>query len=158
MDPTRDNTGFGWLSFASIVLIIGGVFGIIDGLMAVYRSRFYTADAVYVFSDLNTWGWIVFGLGIAAIVAGLAVISRSQWARWTGIGVAGLSAIGHMMFIQAYPIWSLLIIGLDIAVIYGLAVYGGREVASYAAAGRYEEGASVSEAAPQSVEETRRAA
>ena len=30
------------------------------------------------------------------------------------------------MFAQAYPLWSLIIIGVDILVIYGLAVYGGR--------------------------------
>ena len=158
MESARTNTGYGWLSFASIVLIIGGVFGIVDGLMAVNRARFFTADAVYVFSDLNTWGWIVFGLGIAAVLAGFAVAARSQWARWTGIGVAGLSAIGNMMFMQAYPIWSLLIIGLDIAVIYGLAVYGGREIAGYAVESGYEERASSVEAGRQAAEETRRAA
>jgi hypothetical protein len=159
MESTRTNTGYGWLSFASIVLIIGGAFGIIDGLMAVNRARFFTANAVYVFSDLNTWGWIVFGLGIAAVAAGFAVTLRRQWARWTGIGVAGLSAIGNMMFMQAYPIWSLLIIGLDIAVIYGLAVYGGREIASAAGqSGVYEVGTSSSEAGRQAAEETRRAA
>jgi hypothetical protein len=157
MELTRRDTGYGWLSFASIVLIIGGTLGIIDGLVAINRSTFFTQDAVYVFSDLNTWGWIVLGLGIAAVAAGFAVTLRSQWARWTGIGVAALSTVGHMMFMQAYPIWSLLIIGLNIAVIYGLAVYGGREIASYGAVQpRYEDDAA-SEARRQA-EETRRAA
>ena len=159
MESARRDTGYGWLSFAAIVLIIGGTFGIIDGLVAINRSRFFTADAVYVFSDLNTWGWIVFGLGIAAVAAGFAVTLRRQWARWAGIGVAALSAVGHMMFVQAYPIWSLLIIGLNIAVVYGLAVYGGREIASYSAVeGRYEEDATASESARRQADETRRAA
>ena len=61
--------GEGWIAFSVIVLVVGGAFAIIDGLVAVYRSRFFSSSAVYVFSDLRTWGWIVFGLGAAAVVA-----------------------------------------------------------------------------------------
>ena len=62
---SRATRGAGWIAFSSAVLIIGGAFAIIDGLMAVYRARFFSSSAVYVFSDLKTWGWIVFGLGVA---------------------------------------------------------------------------------------------
>jgi hypothetical protein len=36
------------------------------------------------------------------------------------------------MFAQAYPLWSLIIISVDMLVIYGLAVYGGRVAAEAA--------------------------
>jgi hypothetical protein len=131
----RTRRGEGWIAFSVAVLVIGGAFAIIDGLMAVYRSRFFSSSAVYVFSDLRTWGWIIFGLGIAAVVAGFAVTTGSQWARWVGVGVAGLNAVAQLVFAQAYPLWSLMIMTIDFLVIYGLIVYGGRaaqqEVYSY---------------------------
>ena len=125
----RTGRGEGWIAFSVAVLLIGGVFAIIDGLVAVYRSRFFSSSAVYVFSDLKTWGWIVFGLGVAAVVAGFAVASGRGWARWLGIGVAGLNAVAQLMFAQAYPLWSLMIVAIDVVVIYGLTAYAGRTAA-----------------------------
>jgi hypothetical protein len=131
MDP-RSDRGRGWVAFSSVVLTIGGVFAAIDGLMAVYKSEFFTQNAVFLFSDLRTWGWIVFGLGVAGIVSGLAILTGSQWARWLGVIVAGVSALGQLLFAQAYPLWSLMIMALDFLVIYGLVVYGERARASAA--------------------------
>jgi hypothetical protein len=126
MDP-RSYRGAGWVTFSAVVLAIGGLFALIDGLVAVNRSTFFTQNAVYVFSDLHTWGWIIFGLGVAGIVSGVAVLSGREWARWLGITVAGLSALGQLLFVQAYPLWSLMIMTIDFLVIYGLIVYGGQE-------------------------------
>jgi hypothetical protein len=135
---TRIGRGGGWLTFAAVVLLLSGVFNTIDGLMAVYRSKFFVNDAVFVFSDLRTWGWIIFGLGIATFLAGLGVFSGNQAARWFGILIAGVGAIAQMMFAQAYPFWTGLIIAVDVAVIYGLAAYGGRENVAALASTGYE--------------------
>jgi hypothetical protein len=118
--------GTGWLSFAAIMLGLAGIFGLIDGIVAVSKSSFYVASAHYVFSDLNTWGWILIVVGAVTLCAAFAILSRSQVARWTGITVAGLQALAQLMMIQAYPFWSLCIFAIDLLVIYGLAVYGGR--------------------------------
>lgn len=118
--------GSGWIMFASIMLAIAGVYNIVYGLVGHYRSVFYTANARYVFSDLRTWSWIILGFGIVQLIAAGSLASRAQWARWFAITIAALSMIANMMAIQAYPFWSLLFIGLDILVIYGLAAYGRR--------------------------------
>lgn len=122
--PTEKGTG--WLTFAAIMLGLGGVFGLIDGIVAVSKSSFYVANAHYVFSDLNTWGWILIVVGAATLCAALAIPTGSQVARWTGITVAGLQGLAQLLMIQAYPFWSLCIFAIDLLVIYGLAVYGGR--------------------------------
>jgi hypothetical protein len=110
----------GWLAFSAAVLILGGIAGIIYGLMAVYTSSFFFANAVFWFSGLETWGWITLGLGVAAVVSGLGVVAtRREWARWTGVVVAGLAFLGQMLTAQAYPLWSLVLMGM-----WGLAVYG----------------------------------
>ena len=120
----RTHRAEGWIAFSVAVLVMGGAFAIIDGLTAVYRSRFFSSGAVFVFSDLKTWGWIVFGLGVAAVVAGLAVAGGRGWARWLGIGVAGLNAVAQLMIAQAYPLWSLMIMAVDVMVIYALTAHG----------------------------------
>lgn len=152
---TRPSMGSGWLAFSAMVLIIGGAFAIIDGLVAVYRSSFFTSNAVYVFSDLRTWGWIIFGLGIAAVVSGFAVFTGSEWARWLGVGVAGLAMLGQMLFAQAYPLWSLMLMAVYGVVIYGLVAHGdwAREAAMGGTLGESTTSESIS-----SVEERRRAA
>jgi len=99
---------------------------IIDGIVALSKSNFFVADAEYVFSDLRTWGWIVLAFGIAQGLAALALMNRNQLARWFAIAVAAVNAVIQLTWIQAYPFWSLTIFALDILVIYGLAVYGGR--------------------------------
>jgi hypothetical protein len=127
---SRDNRAAGWQTYSGLVLALGGLFASIDGLMAVYRSSFFAGNAVFVFSDLRTWGWITFGLGALGIISGLAVFSGREWARWTGITVAGLGALGQMLFAQAYPLWSLMIMGVYLLAVYGLAVHGVRESAA----------------------------
>ena len=124
-----DDRGSGWLVFAASVLGIAGIFNVIDGIMALSKSSFYVAGARFVFSDLRTWGWIVLILGILQILAAFAILGRAQWARWFGIVIAALGAIGQFGFMQAYPFWSVTIIAICIFVIYGLAAYGGREPA-----------------------------
>jgi hypothetical protein len=117
--------GTGWLSFAAIMLGFAGMFNVIDGILAVGNSKVYAANAVYVFSDLRTWGWIVLILGTLEIVAAFALFTGSKLAKWFGIVAAGLNAIGQLMFLPAYPFWSLALFAMDILIIYALAVYGG---------------------------------
>ena len=132
MEP-RASRGTGWVGFSAVVLTIGGIFALIEGLTAVYKSSFFTANAVFVFSDLRTWGWIIFGLGVAGVISGLTVLSGRESARWLGVTVASLSALGQLLFAQAYPVWSLMIMAIDFLVIYGLVAYAGRQSAAGAA-------------------------
>lgn len=125
-DTLFETEGDGWIIFASIMLGMVGIFNIIYGLVAHFSAPFYTANANYVVTDLRTWSWILLGFGAAEVVAAACIPSRAQWARWLGIAVAGLTMIVSMVSIQGYPFWSLLFIGLNILVIYGLAVYGRR--------------------------------
>jgi uncharacterized membrane protein (DUF2068 family) len=119
--------GSGWLLFASIMLMMVGVFNVIWGIAAVAKSTVFVADTRLVFGSLNSWGWIYLILGVIEICAGFGVLSKAQWARWFGIVVGSIAAIMAFFSIWAYPGWALLIITLDVLVVYGLAAYGGRE-------------------------------
>jgi hypothetical protein len=122
--------GAGWLAFAAIMLGFAGTFNFIDGLLAIGKSHVYTANATYVFSDLRTWGWIVLTLGLLQIIAAFAIFTGSELARWFGIFAAGVSGIGQLMFIPAYPFWGLALFTVDVLIIYALAVYGGHRISS----------------------------
>jgi hypothetical protein len=122
--------GFGWLLFAATMLGLAGALTIIDSIVALSRSKFYTSNSSYVFTDLRTWGWITLVVGVLLIVAAMGVFSGSGFARWFGIFAAGLNAIGLFgsPTSQQYPFWSLIIFALDVLVIYALAVYGGKRM------------------------------
>jgi hypothetical protein len=127
-EPSYDYSpekGAGWLTFAAVMLGFAGLFGFIDGIVAISKSSFYVAGAHFVFSDLNTWGWIVMLVGAAAMLAAFGILVGSQLARWTGILIAGLQALAQLLMIQAYPFWSLCVFAVDVLVIYALTAYGG---------------------------------
>src|SRR4051812_3948762 len=88
--PAADSApaGFGWVTFATVMLGFAGIWNLTAGILAVSSSRVYTAQATFVFSDLRTWGWIVLGLGILQLIAAGSLLSGSAVARWFGITVA----------------------------------------------------------------------
>jgi hypothetical protein len=123
-----DVAGSGWLTFAATLLGLAGAFNIIDGIVALSKSKFFTANATYVFSDLRGWGWILLILGILQLVAAFTLFGGSELARWFGISVATLNAIGQLLAAPAYPLWSLMMFAVDILIIYALAVYAGHRL------------------------------
>jgi hypothetical protein len=117
--------GAGWVVFAAVMLGLAGTWNFIDGILAITSSKVFVGHQAFVFSDLNTWGWIVMILGILEGLAAVTLFSGSEFARWFGIAAAGLNAIGQLMFAPAYPWWALAMFSVDVLIIYALAVYGG---------------------------------
>ena len=115
----------GWIPFAAFMMVLAGMFGVIDGLVALVNDEVYlvTEDGIVAF-DFTTWGWIHLILGIIVIVAGFAVLSGQLWARIVGVLVAMLGALSQIAFITAFPLWSVVIIGIDVLIMYGLLVHG----------------------------------
>ena len=61
-------------------------------------------------------------VGILAMFAGLSLLTGEAWARFTGVVLAMASALSQLAFISALPLWSVVIIGIDVLVIYALLV------------------------------------
>ena len=123
---TDEPAGSGWITFAGVMIIVVAILNIIDGIAAISRSKFFVANAQYVLSDLRTWGWIILAIGVLQLLVGLGVWAGNQLARWTGVFIVSLNMIAQLLFIPAYPFWSLAIFTIDVLVIYGLVAYGGR--------------------------------
>jgi hypothetical protein len=118
--------GLGLVFFAAIMLLVVGLFNVIDGIAAIANSHVFVANAHYVFGDLRAWGWVVLILGLLQLLAGGGVMVGNQAARWFGIAVIGLNLVSQLFFIPAYPFWALTIIAFDVFALYGLCVYGSR--------------------------------
>ncbi len=118
--------GAGWILFATVMFLIAACLNVIWGIAAVSSSHFFVANAHYIISDLNTWGWIVMGFGALQALAALSIWRGGAFGRWFGIAVAAFAALAAMMAIPAYPFWSLTLVAIDVLVIYGLAAYGGK--------------------------------
>ena len=105
-------------------MITAGLFQAFAGLTALLEDEFFVATGNYVFKfDVTTWGWVHLLGGVVVALAGVSVMSGRTWARVIGIILAVLSALANFTFIPYYPVWSLLIIALDVFVIWALATY-----------------------------------
>lgn len=122
----EDDSGYGWVLFAGVMLGVAGTINIIEGIAAIGNAHFFVGNAHYVVGDLNAWGWTVLLLGVAQGLTACGVFLKNQFARWAGVGFAGLNAIAQLLFIPAYPAWSLSLFAVDLLVIYGLTAHGGR--------------------------------
>jgi hypothetical protein len=124
MDDTTQ--GAGWLTFAGIMVILAGILNAIWGIAAIDNANFFVEDQRFIFSDLNTWGWIILIIGVVQVFAAFSIWAGGQFGRWIGIIAASLSATGALLSIPGYPFWSLAVFGIDLLIIYGLSAYGGQ--------------------------------
>jgi len=127
----REPSGWavGGTVFAATMMIMVGIFQGLAGLVAIFKDEFYAVTPNYLYDiDVTGWGWIHLIFGIIVLLGGIALLSGQTWARALGIILAVLSAIGNFLFIPYYPIWSLIIIAIDVFVIWALATVG-RDVA-----------------------------
>jgi len=67
-------------------------------------------------------------LGVGQLLAAFSLFGGSELARWFGIVVASVNAIGQLYYVPAYPIWSLMLFSVDILIIYGLVAYAGHRL------------------------------
>ncbi len=122
----------GWVVFAGVMLIMLGTFQIIEGLVALFDDGFYLVG-----STASSWTWTTtpgagstLVIGVVGVLAGIGLLAGNMAARVVGVAVAFLSALVNLAFISAYPVWSAIMIILDVIVIYAIIVHG-RELKGY---------------------------
>jgi uncharacterized membrane protein YphA (DoxX/SURF4 family) len=114
----------GPILFAGGMLVITGVMQVFIGTAALVHDKIYDGTVQYLFAlDLTVWGWAQLLTGILSVAAGFAALRGLTWARMVGIGLSVISMIAQFLFIPHYPIWSSLVIAVDILIIWALATY-----------------------------------
>ena len=120
----------GWAFFGGAVMALMGMFWAGLGLVALSDERYVTVrtNELLALHSYASWGWVHLVGGVVAVVAGVGILWGGRpWARGAGIVVAGLSAVVNLGFLAAAPVWSTLVIALDLVVIHALTVHG-REI------------------------------
>ena len=111
----------GWTVFVGAILLLVGCFNVIWGLMALIRPRIITVSTQnVVILDIKSWGWAYIVVGALMVVASVGLLTLHSWGRWLAIGFATFNALILMAYFTAYPLWSLLMIVLNIVVIHQL--------------------------------------
>ena len=126
----KSGVAVGFSMFAAIMLMINGSFQIIAGLTGIFKNEFYVSTPNYILElDASAWGWIHLIWGVLVLIGGFGIFSGSLWGRTLGvIGAAG-SMLVAFSFIPLYPIWSIVVIAVDVTVIWALTAHG-RDIVS----------------------------
>ena len=120
--PGLGSAWTGWAIFASVMLAVVGGVNIIQALVALVQDDYFvvrSGDDLLI-TDFTTWGWILLVWGVLQVAAGIGLNTGRGWARAIAIIVVCISVLIQTLFLAAYPIWSAMIIALDVIVIYAL--------------------------------------
>ena len=116
----------GWVVFAGVMMLLIGAIHAVQGFVALLRDTYYLVgeQGLVVQVDYTAWGWVHLGLGILVVLAGIALLAGQMWARVIAVILASASVIVNIAFIGAYPLWSMVIIAIDVLVIWAVTVHG----------------------------------
>jgi hypothetical protein len=124
---SSDASGWvGWILFAAVIMVLVGAFHVIQGLVALFKDDYYAVaqSGLVLNVSYTAWGWLHIVGGVIVVAAGIALFSGRMWARVLGTAMACVSAVVNVGFLSAYPIWSTMMIALDVAIIMALTVHG----------------------------------
>ena len=125
MEQQRSGAAAGWIMFAGVVMVTVGIFQSIAGLAAIIEDEFYVIGREYAFEfDVTAWGWIHLIIGLIVLASGFGVFSGNVLARTVGVIAAVGSMIAAFLWLPWYPIWAVIIIAVDIAIVWALTVHG----------------------------------
>jgi len=119
----------GWVRFGAVLMAVVGAFAVIEGLLALFTPTTYvSSNNVVVALTFTGWGWVHIILGVLVLAVGLALLREDvpTWARNTAIVLVALNAITQLAWLPAAPIWSIIMIVLDVLIIGALVAIGDR--------------------------------
>ena len=115
----------GWIFFAGLVIIIVGAMDVLQGFVAIVKDEYVVATSKGIaILDVTAWGWATLIWGALLILVALGLMGGAGWARWLAIIGVAVNAVQQVAFLanypQAYPLWNILIVALNIVVLYAL--------------------------------------
>lgn len=111
----------GWIVFAGVLMLIEGFLDAMWGLAAVINNEVITVGGHgVVVWDITAWGWGHLILGTLVALTGLGLLAGQGWARFLGIIFVSLNLLVQFGTFTLFPLWSILIIAIDIVILYQL--------------------------------------
>jgi hypothetical protein len=125
MSEQRSEAGAGWVTFAGIILITVGIFQAFAGLVGILEDEILVVTPDYLVQlDATTWGWVHMIIGLIVVAAGFGIFSGNVLARTVGVFAAVGSMISMFFWLPWYPVWAIIVISMNIAIIWALTVHG----------------------------------
>ncbi len=120
--------GAGRAVFAATLLLMVGALNIIYGIGALDNASVFVNDTRFVFSNLNTYGWVLILLGVLQLAGGVSLIAGHALGKVIGVIAGTLGAVEALVSVGgSNPWWSLGIFALCIYIVHGILVYGDDE-------------------------------
>lgn len=118
---TASTTATGWTMFAAFLMIFGGALAIFQGAAAIAKDDLFVTTRNYSFGySISGWGWIHLILGIVIVLGGFALFRNALWARMLAVLLAGLSMVANFVWLPHYPLWSIILIAMDIVIVWAV--------------------------------------
>jgi 4-amino-4-deoxy-L-arabinose transferase-like glycosyltransferase len=118
---TRGMLSGGVTGFAAVMLMAVGCFQIVQAIAALANDQFFVATDEYVFGlDITGWGWFHLVLGLLGLGIGIGILTRRTVGLLAGIALAFVNMVAEFAFLPHYPLWSALLIGFNVLVIWAL--------------------------------------
>ena len=120
--------GAGRVTFAGVLLLIVGTLNIVYGIGALDDANIFVNETRYIFTNLNTMGWVMIVLGIVQLTGGFSLFAGNTYGRVIGIIGGSLGAIAALFSIGGNdPWWSVGIFFLCVYILHGIFIYGAEE-------------------------------
>ena len=94
----------------------------IDGIVALAGDKHFDKTELFT-GNLTLWGILLLGTAALQLLASVLIFKRNANGQGLGVILCVFNILTHMAFVSVYPIWSLLIIAIDVMIIYGLCVH-----------------------------------
>ncbi|MEV8513196.1 hypothetical protein [Dactylosporangium sp. NPDC051484] len=122
---TRKSSAWsGWVTFAGVLLVVLGVLNILEGLVALLQRQVAFIDgSSLVVVNLTGLGIVMIVFGALLTACGIGLLAHNNVARIAAIVIVSLHALAQIGSLGAYPVWSLLMITLDVIILYALTVH-----------------------------------
>ncbi|GAA2236907.1 DUF7144 family membrane protein [Streptomyces indiaensis] len=123
-DGSGDPWAAGGLALGGILMVVYGLFAVLQGIAAIAGDEVYTSFGQYSFEfDLTAWGWIHVIVGVLVVAAGLGLFAGATWARVVSAVVVGLALIANFLWLPYQPFWSIIMIVTGLFVLWSLFNY-----------------------------------
>jgi hypothetical protein len=121
MAAKRVENWTGVIDFAGVMLVVLGAFNFIEGLVVLLQGdKITVTPARFVVLDTTAWGWSLLIFGALMVTVGAGLLTHRGWARIVAMIAVGLHAVGQVLSLGALPVWSLLMLALDTAILFAL--------------------------------------
>lgn len=75
----RTGIGSGWVVFAAVLMVFGGLMMILKGIAAIAEDDVFVTTRNYAYAfDLTSWGWIHLIVGVVITLAGAALFQGAR--------------------------------------------------------------------------------